>query len=317
MLFLLNLKNETAKKDSRLSYSQGNSTAYQTDIKAVARYLSTEYPNNKHDNQRGGKKGYKKKGDESKSEDKDSISGNTAGAHDEDTTTTEESAPPNGTPSIGVHVSETNVHLSNSSRTVEEILGAHPVDDDDFWGNTNPIDVSIDTANSEEMIARSHITKFHTSKQKEPVTTELSNKASNVPGLTCKYDAGGGHHNQSNRRSAKPTDYKLNTREDGSFFFNTMKKEDVVKVMEKTLNMMEGFINGILPKSSRLQAPTNVKDNNETTNRNKIGDLDPTAVGDNNNNSVERVNTVLKTNNIFGAHVMEEEKIVLPICQQL
>ena len=77
-------------------------------------------------------------------------------------------------------------------------MGAHPIDDDDFLGNTNPTDVSIDTENSEEIMAGSHITKFHTSKQEEPITTELLNKASNVPKLTYKHDAGRGHHNQSN-----------------------------------------------------------------------------------------------------------------------
>ena len=107
-------------------------------------------------------------------------------------------------------------------------------------------------------------------------------------------------------------DYKLNTREDGSFFSNTVEKEDVAKVMGKTLNMVEGFINVMLPKSNCLKAPIIVEDNKETTNRNKIGDLDPTGVdnnnnnNNNNNNSVERANTVLKTNNIPGAHVMEE-----------
>ena len=41
MLFLTNLKNKTAKKDLRLAYSQGNSTAYPTDIEAIARCIST------------------------------------------------------------------------------------------------------------------------------------------------------------------------------------------------------------------------------------------------------------------------------------
>ena len=94
--------------------------------------------------------GDKKKGDEPKSEDKDSNTGGTTGAHVEDTTTTEESIPPSRTPSIGGHVSETNVQSSNSLRTMEEILGAHPIDDDNLWGNTNPTDVSIDTVNSEQ-----------------------------------------------------------------------------------------------------------------------------------------------------------------------
>ena len=61
--------------------------------------------------------------------------------------------------------------------------------------------------------------------------------------------------------------------------------------MGKTLNMVKGFINGMLPKSSYLQAPTIVEDSNETTNRNEIGDLNPTAVDKNKNDSVEHANT--------------------------
>ena len=128
------------------------------------------------------KKEIKKKGDDSKSEDKDSNTGSTAGAHVEDTTTTEESTAPSRAPSIGAHVSETNVQLFRSPRTMEEILGAHLMnDDDDFWGITNPTGVLIDTANSEEMMVGSHITEFHTHKHEEPVTTELLNKVLNVP----------------------------------------------------------------------------------------------------------------------------------------
>ena len=77
--------------------------------------------------------------------------------------------------------------------------------------------------------------------------------------------------------------------------------------MGKTLNMVEGFIKDMLPKSTRLQAPTIVIDNNETTNRNEIRDLDPTAVDDKDNNSVEHANIVLNTNNILGAQVMEKK----------
>ena len=84
-----------------------------------------------------------------------------------------------------------------------------------------------------------------------------------------------------------------------------MGKEDVAKVMGKTLNMVKGFTNVMLPKSSRLQVPTIVKDNNETTNRNETGYLDPTAVDNNNNDSVDRTNAILKTNNVPGAHVIE------------
>ena len=56
MLYLMNSKNENAKKDLRLAYSQGNNTAYPFDIESMARYLSTQYPNKNSVNQRNGKK---------------------------------------------------------------------------------------------------------------------------------------------------------------------------------------------------------------------------------------------------------------------
>ena len=107
-------------------------------------------------------KGDKRKDNDSKPEDKDSNTGGTAGAHIEDTTTTEEYNAPSGAPSIGIHVSEINLQSSRSPRTIEEILGVHSMNDDDFWSNTNPADVSIDTVNSKEMMAASHIIKSYT-----------------------------------------------------------------------------------------------------------------------------------------------------------
>ena len=53
--------------------------------------------------------------------------------------------------------------------------------DDDFWGGINPNDVSIDTANSKEMMARSHITELHTHRCEEPVPPELLNMVPNKP----------------------------------------------------------------------------------------------------------------------------------------
>ena len=108
MIYLMNLKNKNAKKDLCLAYSQGNNTAYLTDIESAARYLSTQYPNNKPTNQRGGNKGNKRRGDNTKSKDKDSNMGGTAGAHVEDTTTNENTTTPSGGASLGAHVSETN-----------------------------------------------------------------------------------------------------------------------------------------------------------------------------------------------------------------
>ena len=55
---------------------------------------------------------------------------------------------------------------------MEQILGAHPIDDT-FWENTNPTNVSIDIVNSEEQMAGNHITKFHTPEDKEIVLEDL------------------------------------------------------------------------------------------------------------------------------------------------
>ena len=170
----------------------------------MARYLSTKYPNNKPTNQRGGKKGDNRKGDDSKSVDKDSNTGGTAGAHFEDTTTNEDCTAPSGGASLEAHVLETNQTSSRSSRTVDEILNAQPVNHD-FLDNTNLTDVSIDMANSEEKIAGSHITEFHTHKDKQPVITDLLSQESqdydnqhDQQLMTHKNDTGQGHHNPSN-----------------------------------------------------------------------------------------------------------------------
>ena len=49
--------------------------------------------------------------------------------------------------SLGAHISEINQALFRQLRTIDELLGAHPVNND-FWDNTNPTDVSIGTVNS-------------------------------------------------------------------------------------------------------------------------------------------------------------------------
>ena len=55
--------------------------------------------------------------------------GGTTGVHFEDTTTNKNTTAPSGEASLGAYVSETNQATSRPSRTVEEILGAHPIDD--------------------------------------------------------------------------------------------------------------------------------------------------------------------------------------------
>ena len=53
MLLLMNSKNDAAKTDLRLLYSQGNKTAYPVTARSMAKYLSTQYnnkvPNNPRD----------------------------------------------------------------------------------------------------------------------------------------------------------------------------------------------------------------------------------------------------------------------------
>ena len=54
------------------------------------------------------------------------------------------------------------------------------MNDDDFRSGTNPGDVSIETINNEQMMARNHITKLHTQKYKESVPPDLLIKVWNV-----------------------------------------------------------------------------------------------------------------------------------------
>ena len=71
------------------------------------------------------------------------------------------------------------------------------MNDDDFWGSTNPSDVSIGTTNSDEIMAESHITELHTHKCEEPVPPELLNVIPNEPQA---YDLAQNYHlNFSNK----------------------------------------------------------------------------------------------------------------------
>ena len=153
-------KNKHAKKDLHLAYSQGNMTAYPPNIKAMDRYLSTKYPNNKSTNQHNGKKG-DKEGDEPKSKDNDSNR-MTLQVHTLDILQQLKNQLLRRGAIISAHVLETSAQSSHPSPAMEEILGAHPMNDDDCWGGTNPGDVSIDTTNNEKMMTGSHIIESHT-----------------------------------------------------------------------------------------------------------------------------------------------------------
>ena len=105
--FLMNSKNDTAKKDLRLLYSHGNKTAYPVTAEAMARYLSTQY-NNKVPNNPRNKMGDRnsKKGDDAKSDDSNTTTTGTAGAHVGVVRKLQNSNAPSKGVSIGAHVSE-------------------------------------------------------------------------------------------------------------------------------------------------------------------------------------------------------------------
>ena len=158
----MNFKNNNAKKDLRLSYSQGNKSAYPVTAEAMTRDQSTQY-NNKIINNPRDKRGDRnsKKGDDSKSEDSNTSTTRTTGAHIGEVTTPQDSTAPSKGSSIGAHVSEILGLTFCPAQSVEELLAAHPVDDA-IWSHTNLSDVSIDTVNSAELIAGIHITEGST-----------------------------------------------------------------------------------------------------------------------------------------------------------
>ena len=209
----------------------------------MARYLSTQYPNNKPPNQRGGNKRDRRKGDDLKPEDKDSNTGGTDGAHVEDTTTDEDTTPPSGGASLRAHVSEKNQASSHPPRTVDEVLGAHPVNDD-FLDNSNPTDVSIDTVNSEEKMTGSYITKSHTHEDKHPVVSDLLsqedqdyNNQHDQQLMTGEQNTDQGHDNPSNSQSITSVDCKLATGKNESFPPEAVKKGDITDIMNELATM--------------------------------------------------------------------------------
>ena len=162
MLFLLNSKNNNTKKDLRLSYSQGNKLAYPTIVKTMAWYLLTQYPNKTIGHQldkKGDNNG--KKGNDSKPEDKDNNTIGTVGAHIGEVTTPEDSIALNNGSSISAYVLEVAKHKFRPARSVEDLLGVHPINDA-IWGRIDPSDVSIDNANSTEIMVCSHIREEQT-----------------------------------------------------------------------------------------------------------------------------------------------------------
>ena len=121
ILFLMNLKNDNAKKGLHLAHSQGNITPYPPTIEAMASYQLTQYPNKNFSHQYKGKKGdsNKKKVGDPKSEDKDNNTTGTVGAHIGHTSTPEDSNASSRGASRGSHISKTTGQLSRLTRSVK------------------------------------------------------------------------------------------------------------------------------------------------------------------------------------------------------
>ena len=107
----MNVKNNKAKKNLYLAYSKENKAVYPLTIKAMARYMSTQYPNKNSGHQQTDKKGdiNRKKRDDLKSEDNDNNTTGFSGAHVGDATTPEDSTASSGEASTGAHVLEVNL----------------------------------------------------------------------------------------------------------------------------------------------------------------------------------------------------------------
>ena len=146
IIYLMNSKNEIAKKDLQLTFHKGTTPHIQQIQK---RQLITCQHNITTTSLVINAKTNKEKGNDPKSEDKDNTTSDTAGTHVEDTEKNEDITAPSGGASLGAHVSETSQATSRPLRTVEGILGAHPIDGT-FWDNINPADMSVDTVTSEE-----------------------------------------------------------------------------------------------------------------------------------------------------------------------
>ena len=109
MLFLMNSKNKIAKKGLCLAYTQCNHSTYLETVESMAIFLASQYNiktvNNPYDKKEDKNR---KKGDETKSEDKDNSDTSTTGAHVGETITSQDSSTPSNGSSIGAHVSDVN-----------------------------------------------------------------------------------------------------------------------------------------------------------------------------------------------------------------
>ena len=100
--------------------------------------------------------------------------------HAGEVTTSEDSTAPSDRSSIGAHVSEVAKHKFWPALSVEDLLGAHPINDA-IWGRTDPSDVSIDTVNSADIMTCSHIREEQTFIFRRSDPHELLNVVAHMP----------------------------------------------------------------------------------------------------------------------------------------
>ena len=118
-------------------------------------------------------------------------------------------------------------------------MGAHPIDDM-FWENTNSTDVSINMVNSEEQMAGSHITKFHTPEDKEILPEDLLSQVNQHLDnqhdrqlMAPNHDTDHEHHNSSDPTSNPSVDGKLVIHEDESIPSVVMQDQDHTDIMDE------------------------------------------------------------------------------------
>ena len=70
-------------------------------------------------------------------------------------------------------------------------------------------------------------------------------------------------------------------------------------------NIVQGFINDMVGNTN---IPTVVKSSNEATVASKLGKAEPVVVHENNHGNTKLADTRLKSNNILGAHIVEEKE---------
>jgi hypothetical protein len=165
MLFLNNSRNEEAKKELRRSYANGNASAYQITLEKMARLLSSQYPMTKGQNKKPPYKnndGNKTKGKGSDTDSNKDDSGNLlAGAHTTDgaknTSSTKSASKSTPSSTVGAHISDSEEYdHPATSRSVQELLASHPINDP-IWGDQDYTDdYSVDTEDSAQALAGFH-----------------------------------------------------------------------------------------------------------------------------------------------------------------